>query len=101
MADDAPAEPRPRSMRFRRALVGPKPTPDQSRRQAEVATLAWQMLDGRDEIMAFLNTHDDTLGGRPIDLAIASDEGLKRVEDAMRARAAAQGRKLLEDAKIV
>lgn len=104
MADgqsDATPAASPRAPRFRRAQVGPKLTQDQSRRQSAVATLAWQMLDGRDEIAAFLNQHDAALGGRPLDLAVASDEGFARVETAMRARAAEQGRRMLRDAAIV
>lgn len=100
MTEQPPAN-NPRVLRFRRAQVGPKLTRDQSRRQSAVATLAWQMLDGRDEIAAFLNTDDLALGGRPLDLAIASDEGFNRVETALRERAAAQGRRMLHDTAIV
>lgn len=102
MADEAALAATPaRAPRFRRAQVGPKLTQEQSRRQSAVATLAWQMLDGRDEIATFLNTDDPALGGRPLDLAIASEEGFAKVETAMRERAAAQGRKMLHDAEIV
>lgn len=98
---EQPTTAAPRALRFRRAQIGPKLTRDQSRRQSAVATPAWQMLDGRDEIAAFLNTDDVALGGRPLDLAIASDEGFNRVETALRERAAAQGRQMLQDAAIV
>jgi hypothetical protein len=30
-------------------------------------------------VLAFLNAHDDGLDGRPIDLAIASDDGVRAV----------------------
>ena len=42
-------------------------------------------------MVAFLNTHDEALGGRPLDLAVASAEGLVAVEQAMAARAAERG----------
>lgn len=99
MTADASLEVR-RSPRFRRPQIGPKLTQDQSRRQSAVATLAWQMLDGSEEIAAFLNTEDASLGGRPLDLAIASEDGFARVETAMRERAAAYGQRLLRDAAI-
>ena len=35
---------------------------------------------GRDDAIAFLNADHDGLGGRPIDVAIASEEGIGRVE---------------------
>jgi hypothetical protein len=31
-------------------------------------------------VIAFLNTHNELLGGRPLYLALESDEGLLRVE---------------------
>ena len=37
--------------------------------------------------MGFLNTHDDRLGARPIDLAVASATGLASVEQAIAANA--------------
>ncbi len=60
-----------------------RPTPEQMARQARIAGRAWAVLGDRDAVMAFLNTHHDALGGRPIDLALASDEGLEQVERVM------------------
>lgn len=47
-------------------------------RQTRVATLAWAKFGS--EAVAFLNTHHAELDGRPIDLAVASPDGLARVE---------------------
>jgi uncharacterized protein (DUF2384 family) len=81
----APAEPaaRPGAMKFRRKYTTVRLTPDQATRQGQVATSAFRHFGGRDAAMAFLNDHDETLGGRPLDLAIASAEGLALVEAAM------------------
>ena len=44
------------------------------------------MLLGREAAIEFMNAHHDDLGGRPIDLAIASDDGRSRVELALSER---------------
>lgn len=80
---------RPAAKRFRRPFNAVRPSPDQMRRQGRVAQVAWGALGGRDAVMAFLNTHDDALGGRPLDLAVASDEGLLAVERVLAERRAA------------
>ncbi len=80
---------KPRSKQFRRAYTTVRLTPDQATRQGQVATSAFRHFGGRDAAMAFLNAHDETLGGRPLDLAIASPDGLAAVEAAMQARVAA------------
>jgi uncharacterized protein (DUF2384 family) len=49
-------------------------------RQARIAGSAWSVFKDRDAVMTFLNTHRDDLGGRPLDIAIASDDGLRIVE---------------------
>lgn len=85
-ATPAPAaEPasRPGAMKFRRKYTTVRLTPDQASRQGQVATSAFRHFGGRDAAMAFLNDHDDALGGRPLDLAIASAEGLAMVEATM------------------
>lgn len=43
---------------------------------------------GREEARAFLNEHDDDLGGRPLDIATASAAGLSSIEQVIHARAA-------------
>lgn len=57
-------------------------TPAASRRQGETTRMAMILL-GREAAIEFMNAHHDGLGGRPIDLAIASDEGRTRVELAL------------------
>jgi uncharacterized protein (DUF2384 family) len=73
------ASPARRSMmRFRKASAQRLP-PDDARRQGEITRLAFLLL-GREAAIAFLNTAHPGLGGRPLDLAIASDEGRNSVE---------------------
>lgn len=52
---------------------------DQARRQGEITRLAFLVL-GRETAIDFLNTAHVGLGGRPLDLAIASDQGRNSVE---------------------
>jgi hypothetical protein len=89
LSDDAQqSEPasKPARKPFRRAFA-PRPSAEHMARQASIAGEAWAALGDREAVMAFLNTHDDELGGRPLDLALASDEGLTAVRAAMAARA--------------
>jgi uncharacterized protein (DUF2384 family) len=65
-------------MRFRKANAQRLPPAD-ARRQGEITQLAFLLL-GREAAIAFLNSAHDGLGGRPLDLAIASDEGRNSVE---------------------
>jgi hypothetical protein len=53
---------------------------DAAARQGRAATIAWEAFGDRDTAVAYLNTRDDALGGRPIDIAIASASGLTAVE---------------------
>ncbi|WCT72793.1 hypothetical protein PQ455_14275 [Sphingomonas naphthae] len=55
-------------------------TPEQAARQGRAATLAFEKLRQSEAVIAFLNTHDDSIGGRPIDLAVTSADGLASVE---------------------
>ncbi len=68
---------------FRKPATTPRLAPDQAKRQGLVSRLAFETLREPAAVIAFLNTHDDTLGGRPIDLAIASENGLLSVERAL------------------
>jgi uncharacterized protein (DUF2384 family) len=54
--------------------------PEQIERQGRISRLAFETLRQPAEAITFLNTHHALLGGRPIDLAIASPEGLLDVE---------------------
>ena len=53
--------------------------PDDARRQGEITQLAFLLL-GRETAIALLNTAHAGLGGRPLDLATASDAGRNSVE---------------------
>ena len=70
---------------FRKHSTTPKLAPDQAARQGQVSRTAFEALREPAAVIAFLNTHDAALGGRPIDLAIASPEGLLSVERALAA----------------
>ncbi len=89
---ETPAEPaqRPGAMKFRRKYTTVRLTPDQATRQGQVATGAFRHFGDRDRAMAFLNGHDATLGGRPLDLAIASADGLAACEAALAGSVAAE-----------
>jgi hypothetical protein len=65
-------------MKFRRTY-GDRLPADDARRQGHITNLAFLVL-GRDAAIAFLNAENAALGARPLDLAIASNEGCARVE---------------------
>jgi len=65
----------------------PRLSTEQAKRQGVVVRLACDAMNGAGTAIAFLNCHDVTLGGRPIDLAIASPEGLAAVQAAIALRA--------------
>lgn len=70
---------------FSRRANTPRLTPEEAARQGKASWLAFDIL-GQADAIAFLNTHDDALGGRPIDLAVAGPEGLAAIEQALAAR---------------
>lgn len=70
---------------FRKAFNAPRLTPEEAARQGRATNLALAAFGSSDAI-AFLNTHDEGLGGRPIDLAVAGGDGMARVEAAIVAR---------------
>lgn len=80
---------RPQRRPFANKYTTARLSPDAAERQSRVTRLAWEQLGGKDGATAFLNTHDDALGGRPLDLAVGSAAGLAAVEQAIAARAAA------------
>lgn len=65
---------------FAKRFDSPRLTPEQAERQGRASKLAIDTLRKPEAVIAFLNTHDDAIGGRPIDVAIASAEGLLSVE---------------------
>ncbi|WP_213981849.1 antitoxin Xre/MbcA/ParS toxin-binding domain-containing protein [Sphingomonas sp. dw_22] len=80
----------PKAKFFRKKFTTARLPADSAVRQGQVATLAFLKL-GREEATAFLNTFDEALGGRPLDLAVASADGLRAVEAAIAARAGSKG----------
>ena len=67
---------------FRRPKVSPL-SRDQGVRQGKVVRSAQAALGSVEAVRAFLNTHHEALGGRPIDIALASEAGLMAVEAAI------------------
>lgn len=63
--------------RRRNAKRVPLPS-DQAARQGAITRLALLSL-GKDGAIAFLNAEDETLGGRPLDIATASADGERMV----------------------
>lgn len=82
MTEEAPAR---RQVRRHFRASTPRLSPDEMRRQGEIAKLAWEHLGERDAVIAFMNTHDPVLEARPIDLAVESDAGLARAGAALTA----------------
>ena len=81
-APDAPTGAPRKKFRPRDA---PRLTPEQAKRQGTAARLAWERLPEPGAAIAFLNEFQAALGGRPIDLAVGSDDGLVAVERALTA----------------
>lgn len=77
---------KPEYKRFRRRFDTVRLSPEAAARQGRAATLAFEKFRDSAAVIAFLNTHDDALGGRPIDLAVESAEGLEAVEAALAGR---------------
>lgn len=79
MSEPDETRPAPRgNMRFRKSHA-PRLDRDQARRQGEITRLALLLL-GRERAIAFLNADNAALCGRPLDLAMASNEGRNNVE---------------------
>ncbi|MCK9543203.1 MAG: hypothetical protein M0R03_14375 [Novosphingobium sp.] len=67
---------------FSKHAKGPRLTTNEAKRQGRISQMAVLTL-GSKAAIAFLNGHDDGLGGRPLDLAIKSEEGLAAAEQAL------------------
>jgi hypothetical protein len=63
----------------------PKMPNEEAVRQGRITLLAWNAI-GRDAALAFLNNPSDALGGRPLDIATASNAGFALVEQAIAAQ---------------
>lgn len=59
---------------------------DETRRRGLAVRMASVAHATSAEAVAYLNGHDDGLGGRPLDVATASDAGLAAVEAALEGR---------------
>ena len=69
--------------RFRKAHTGPRLTSAEAARQGRIVKSAHSAFAGTDAVRSFLNTHHHELEGRPLDIATASDSGLREVEKAI------------------
>jgi len=67
-------------------------SPEEGKRQGRAARAAQAALGSVDEVRAFLNSRHEGLGGRPIDLAVASEAGLVAVEAEIAAAASRRRR---------
>lgn len=75
------AKPSPQQTRkFRKYEPAVRFTPDQSRRQNVLLRGAWDSFKSKDAVIAFLNTYNADLGGEPLAIALASDDGLQSAE---------------------
>jgi hypothetical protein len=78
--NDAPSEAanseKPAYKRFRRPFNASRLDPAAAERQGKAASLAYDKFGDFAQTKEFLNAQNEALGGRPIDLAVASPEGL-------------------------
>lgn len=65
---------------FRKKFTEVRLSSVEAARQGRVVRIALEQSAGAEAAVAFLNTHHSELGGRPIDLAVASAAGLLAVE---------------------
>lgn len=70
---------------FRKRASVVRLSPEEAARQGHATKLAWLRMREPGAAVHFLNAHHAGLGGRPLDLAIQSAEGLRAVEDAIAA----------------
>lgn len=81
---NASPAPRPRQRIFNSRYRQVRLSPERAERQGLIAHLAFGLLGGRDETISFLNTHNVSLGARPLDLAMVDAAGYAAVEGAIR-----------------
>lgn len=88
---EPPEEPKGGAMSFRKSSPNrPKLPKEEAKRQGEITLLAFTLLGGRDQALAFLNHPNSQLGGRPLDVAMANQDGFLAVEQEIRRLAAQQ-----------
>lgn len=83
-------EVKPAARRFRQWTPAIRPEPALVARQARAATCAFRAFGDAEAARLFLNSANEALGGRPLDIAGGSEEGLSRVIAAMAQAADAQ-----------
>jgi uncharacterized protein (DUF2384 family) len=67
-----------------RRYAGERPLDsEETRRRGDVVRIASELHPTSAEALAFLNQHHEGLGGRPLDLATASEAGLAAVTAAL------------------
>ena len=76
---------------FKKRSFAPRLSREEMIRQGRIVNVAQAALADLASVRTFLNSHHDGLGGRPIDLAVASDAGLLEAEAAIARHAAAPG----------
>ena len=68
---------------FRKSRKAPALSREESVRQGKAVRAAQAALGSVEAVRAFLNSRNEALGGRPIDIAVASEAGLIAVETAI------------------
>lgn len=63
-----------------------RPSPDLVNRQMAATAIAFRALGSADAAREYLNDFDEPLNGRPLDIAGASSDGLRRVSEALTSR---------------
>jgi hypothetical protein len=68
---------------FKNRRSGPVLSPDEFARQGHAVRAATAAFTDSGAVRGFLNSHHSGLGGRPLDLAVASAAGLAAVQTAI------------------
>lgn len=74
---------KPKMLAFRQRHGAVRFPIERAKRQGQITQIAFKQLHTRDRTLAFLNSPDAALGGRPLDIAIASEGGFALVERAI------------------
>ena len=86
---------------FAKRFNAPRLSPAEAERQGRVTRFVLDALGDPAAAVMFMNSHHSALGGRPLDLAIADEKGLRAVEAAVReilaGHAPGQGKGLFPD----
>lgn len=69
-----------RTRTFRKYEPRVRFTPHQAQRQNLLIRRSWEALGSREAVIAFLNTSNEEIGGGPLALALASEDGLRSAE---------------------